>query len=176
MDIQHLADLTPDPRNANRGTERGLYMLETSLERYGAGRSILVDKHGKVIAGNKTLQAAASLGIDRIEVIKSDGKRLIVVQREDLDLESDPAAKALAVADNRASEVGLAWEPVLLAELADETDLTPLFFDEELNRILDIAGSRLLADAGLDPELDPRSDREGPSVTCPACGHRWEAN
>ncbi len=50
-----LSDLSPDLRNANLGTERGHAMLERSLQETGAGRSILVDKHGKVIAGNKTL-------------------------------------------------------------------------------------------------------------------------
>ena len=46
------ARLTPDRHNMNRGTERGLQLLEKSLRDYGAGRSILVDKAGNVIAGN----------------------------------------------------------------------------------------------------------------------------
>jgi hypothetical protein len=50
-----IRDLTPDPRNANKGSERGTGMLEHSLRSYGAGRSILADKHGVIIAGNKTL-------------------------------------------------------------------------------------------------------------------------
>ena len=49
-----ISDLTPDPQNANKGTERGRGMIEDSLRRLGAGRSILVDKHNRVIAGNKT--------------------------------------------------------------------------------------------------------------------------
>jgi len=75
----------------------------------GAGRSILVDKNGKVIAGNKTLEQALAEGIE-IEMIKSDGKRLIVHQRTDLDLDKDPAARELAIADNRTSEIGLDWD------------------------------------------------------------------
>lgn len=46
-----LSDLQPDRRNANKGTERGLKALDHSLRQYGAGRSILVDKHGRIIAG-----------------------------------------------------------------------------------------------------------------------------
>jgi hypothetical protein len=48
--IKRLADLRPDPRNANKGTERGLGMLEHSLRQYGAGRSILVDRQGYVLS------------------------------------------------------------------------------------------------------------------------------
>lgn len=96
--IQSLDDLTPDANNANKGTQRGVYMVEHSLEQYGAGRSILVDKSGRVIAGNKTLQAAIEKGFD-VEVVKTDGKRLVVVQREDLDLTEDDRARLLAYAD-----------------------------------------------------------------------------
>jgi len=98
-----------DDKNANRGTERGRELVRKSLQKYGAGRSILVDKNGKVIAGNKTLEQAIAEGIE-IEMVKSDGKRLIVHQRTDLDLDKDPAARELAIADNRTSEIGLDWD------------------------------------------------------------------
>ncbi len=68
-DIRTLSDLVPDPDNANRGTERGAALLEHSLRQYGAGRSILADKNGVVIAGNKTLEQAAALGL-AVEVFR----------------------------------------------------------------------------------------------------------
>jgi hypothetical protein len=45
--IKRIADLVPDDRNANRGTERGATMVEHSLRTYGAGRSILIVKNGE---------------------------------------------------------------------------------------------------------------------------------
>ncbi|MBM3748363.1 MAG: SAM-dependent methyltransferase, partial [Acidobacteria bacterium] len=75
--ITTLADLTPDKSNANRGTERGRSLLEKSLQECGAGRSIVADKDGEVIAGNKALEAAARLGLP-VRVIESDGKELVV--------------------------------------------------------------------------------------------------
>lgn len=56
-----LSDLQPDDRNANKGSERGTYMIRRSLEKLGAGRSILLDKNGRIIAGNKTAESAAVL-------------------------------------------------------------------------------------------------------------------
>ena len=44
--MKTIRDLTPDPSNANRGTERGSALLETSIERYGLGRSIVADRNG----------------------------------------------------------------------------------------------------------------------------------
>jgi hypothetical protein len=60
--------LAPDKRNANRGTVRGRALLEDSLRRYGAGRSILADKHGNIIAGNKQTIIYALCDPDTIEV------------------------------------------------------------------------------------------------------------
>lgn len=137
-----LADLRPDQRNANKGTERGRGMLEDSIQRYGAGRSILVDKHGVAIGGNKTLEAAAAAGLDEMIVVPSDGRRLVVVQRTDLDIRKDPEAAALAVADNRVAEVSLDWDPeVIQGLIGDGVDLSRLFTAEELAQLFDGSSS-----------------------------------
>jgi hypothetical protein len=52
--VVSIAQLVLDGSNANKGTKRGRELLEESLERYGAGRSVVVDRHHRVIAGNKT--------------------------------------------------------------------------------------------------------------------------
>jgi len=160
-EITSLSDLTPDDKNANSGTERGAYMVERSLELYGAGRSILADKNGKVIAGNKTLQGAAHIGMEDVIVVKTTGKQLVVVQREDLDLETDAAAKELGVVDNRASEVGLEWDPEVLTDLQDEgADLTAFFFNDELAAIFEAAEEEII----LPYEETEASHTENPNL------------
>ncbi len=127
-------NLTPDQNNANRGTERGRHMLETSLRNLGAGRSILLDKHGNVIAGNKTLEVANEIGLDDVQIVQSDGRRLIAVQRTDLDL-TDPTGKArqLAYADNRVGEVDLDFDfAVIQNDIANGVDLSDYWFAFEL--------------------------------------------
>ena len=165
--ITSLEDLTPDPRNANKGTPRGLDMLETSLQQTGAGRSILVDKHGRVIAGNKTLEKWASMMEQaQIRVVQTDGQELVVVQRQDLDLE-DPngLARKLAYYDNRTSELDLAWNADEIAhDLAADMDLSMLWSPEELDKLL----------ARVPAERQPPA--APPSVTCPACGHTWASS
>jgi len=137
VELGTLRDLTPDDRNANKGTQRGTGELERSLRRHGAGRSILVDKKGRIIAGNKTAESAASIGLDDVIVVKTDGNQLVAVQRTDLDLD-DPKARALAIADNRIAELNLDWDTEVLGELADGgVDLTGLFDDSEVDAALD---------------------------------------
>ena len=127
-----LSDLTQDAKNANKGTARGNAMIEKSLRDYGAGRSILLDKHGAIIAGNKTAQNAAAAGLDDVLVIKTDGRQLVAVQRIDLDLK-DAKTRSLAITDNRANEVSLSWDvDVLKAFTAEGFDLAPFWNADEL--------------------------------------------
>ncbi len=131
-DIVSIADLVPDDRNANTGTERGAGALEHSLRHYGAGRSVLVDKNNRIIAGNKTIETAASIGMENAVLVETTGDRVVVVRRADIDLDS-PEGRGLAIADNRAGELNLAWNQEVLAELGEEIDLSPYFFEDELD-------------------------------------------
>jgi len=131
--MTNISEFTADPHNANKGTARGRYMIQESLQQYGAGRSILVDRDGNIIAGNKTHGVAGEIGIDDVIVVESDGTKLVAVKRTDLSI-NDPAARALAIFDNRASEVGLDWDVEMLAELAGEgVPLEEMFSEKELD-------------------------------------------
>jgi DNA modification methylase len=133
--ISSINDLIPDSRNANRGTPRGRALLADSLTTYGTGRSILVDRDGRIIAGNKTAEQAKTLALP-VRVVETDGDHLVVVQRTDLDLTADPAARQLALADNRIAELDLSWDPQLLAaHQAEGLDLRQLWTDDELEQL-----------------------------------------
>jgi len=134
--ITRISQLLPDDRNANRGTERGNAFIERSLREYGMGRSILIDKKGRIIAGNKTVENAAAIGLEDVQVIQTDGKRIIAVQRMDLDMAKDPKARELALADNRAGELNLEWAGDVLAQMGGEIDLKPFFSASELAAIV----------------------------------------
>lgn len=131
-----ITDFTPDPSNANQGTERGLRALDDSLSEVGLGRSIVVDKNGYIIAGNKTTERSVDSGFEDAVVIETDGKQLVVVQRNDLDLlANDPnnPARKLAYYDNRVAELDLSWDAEQLqSDLLSGMDLSAMFSDEDL--------------------------------------------
>lgn len=117
VNITSLEEFTDDPRNANKGTERGKKMLDKSLAQLGAGRSILVDKNGVIIAGNKTRQAMVEAGMLNARVIETDGNELVVVKRTDLDLmERGGKARQLAYADNVVGQVDFDMNDFILRE------------------------------------------------------------
>jgi hypothetical protein len=171
--IAQISDLSFDDRNANRGTERGAAMIEHSLRTYGAGRSILLDKNGKIIAGNKTAENAMAAGIEQVEVVQSDGTKLFAVQRTDLDLDTDPRARELALIDNRTSEVGLDWDADIIAAFEQEgLDLSAMFTGEELD---DLIGAAEDAGAVAAAPADFTSVDENleTAYCCPKCGYEW---
>jgi hypothetical protein len=148
--------ITLDVRNANTGTDRGRTLLKRSLQDLGAGRSILTDKAGRIIAGNKTYETWAELADGaNIEVVHTNGEKLIVVQRDDLDLsEPNGLARRLAYYDNRVGEVDLAWNlEEILHDVHHDLDFTGLWDDHEL--------SDLLARLQPPPSLDDLTEEYG---------------
>jgi DNA modification methylase/ParB-like chromosome segregation protein Spo0J len=132
-----LGDLVEDPLNARKHTARNLQSIEESLQRAGAGRSILAarDKDGRlvILAGNATTEAAMSAGFENARIVEADGTELIVVVRNDL-APDDPQARLLALADNRVAELA-SWDVPVLASLP--TDLLDMFFTpQEMGRLL----------------------------------------
>jgi DNA modification methylase len=149
-----ISELILDEHNANKGTKRGRKLLEQSLGKYGAGRSVLVDRNNRVIAGNKTIEAARAAGMKSISVIETDGSSLVAVQRGDLDLKRDKKARELAIADNRVGEIDLDWNAEVLASL--DVDLKQFWNENELNALLgDFRSSELSAP---EPKIDQAAE------------------
>lgn len=154
--LTSLADLRPDRKNANLGTDRGRAALAESVEACGLGRSIVVDKHGVVISGNKTLDAAKAQHAD-MELVPTTGTELVVVQRTDLDLIEDTRARRLAYYDNRVQELDINWSGAQLeADLLAGVEVGEAFFPEEFDRLVKTAPAPLPAPPeALDPGVDP---------------------
>ena len=163
-----IAQLVLDGKNANKGTKRGRELLGDSLEKYGAGRSVVVDRRNRVIAGNKTVEAAVAAEMKSIAVIETDGTSLVVVQRGDLDLRRDKKARELAIADNRVSEIDLEWNPEVLASL--DVDLTQFWNENELNSLL--KGFRSNELSAPEPKIDQATELQKKWKT--ARGQIWE--
>ena len=138
VDIQTLVQ---DDHNFNKGTEAGRQLMERSFSELGAGRSILVDKDGRIIAGNKSQKAAIAAGIKKVRIIETTGDELVAVKRTDISLDSKEG-RELALADNLTTQVNLEWDKVELQEVAAQQGID-------------------LPDWGLDPaELQMDEDEE----------------
>ena len=91
-----------DKRNYRKHDKKNKSLIKKSLEKFGAGRSIVVDAEGEIIGGNGVYEQAQKLGL-RTKIVETDGSELVVVKRTDLKTD-DEKRKALAVMDNSTSD------------------------------------------------------------------------
>lgn len=94
--------ITFDKHNYRKHSDKNKSLIRKSLEECGAGRSIITDKNGEIIAGNGVYEQAKALNIP-VKIIETDGSELVVVKRTDLATE-DEKRKKLALMDNSASD------------------------------------------------------------------------
>ena len=83
-----IAQLVPDDVNFNKGTQFGQSLIEKSLRQFGAGRSILLDKNNRIIAGNKTVENAGQIGLEKVLIVETTGEEIVAVKRTDIDLDT----------------------------------------------------------------------------------------
>jgi DNA modification methylase len=114
-----ISELVPDDKNFNKGSEYGNSLIEKSFRKFGAGRSILLDKNNRIIAGNKSVENAGAIGMEDVQIVESDGKRIIAVKRTDIDLDS-PEGREMALADNASAKANIVFDAELVeAELGE---------------------------------------------------------
>ena len=118
IDIEQLAQ---DQHNFNKGTEQGQELMERSFKEMGAGRSILIDRNGNIIAGNKSQKAAIAAGIKKVRIIETTGDELVAVKRTDVDIDS-AEGRRMAYLDNLTTQVNLTWDETELQTVTGEIE------------------------------------------------------
>ena len=177
-----IADLLADQNNVREHSDQNLQVIQSSLERFGQQKPIVIDKEGVVRAGNGTLLAAERLGWKVIEAVETE-------------LAAEEAT-AYAIADNRASDLA-SWNVEALGSALE----TLKNFDTNLLDVLQFdqfeLDSMLRSVAEFEPEFEPEFDPTGVTpgevsktgealdgqfqgeqqlreVTCPHCGKTFE--
>ncbi len=138
MSKKKITDLKFDDKNFNKGTQYGKHLMEKSLSKFGAGRSILIDKNNRIIAGNKTTENFGELGLEDVKIVETDGKTLIAVKRNDIDLDT-PEGREFALADNQTAKTNIDFDfDYLESELGEDTmEEWGLTIEEEVDKMED---------------------------------------
>lgn len=159
-----INDFKTDSKNARKRTNQSATLIQESLKRYGAARSIVVDENGTVLAGNGTFESAKSAGITKVRIIESDGTELIAVRRTNL---SDDEKVGLALADNRTSELS-SWDNEMLHRLSMEHDISPWFEEEDIAALIDDPTKKIAPE-----NFNEVGENIATEYRCPSCGYEW---
>ena len=149
-----IRDIIPDDHNFNAGTEKGREMIEKSFRELGAGRSILLDKNNRIIAGNKSQQAAIATGITKVRIVDTEGDEIVAVRRRDVDLDSK-LGRELAFADNATQQVSLAWDEAELQQASQDYGLDIDEWGVELPETANTTDEQNADEDDFDEQKDP---------------------
>ena len=131
---RHISSLTVDPDNLRIHPQRNIESIKASLTRFGQQKPIVITPEGIVVAGNGTVEAAASLGWTEVWVTTTKLDRNAQIE--------------FAIADNRTQELS-EW---------NYTALTETFKDKLSSEEWDLGDAREL---GFEPhELEPLLNAE----------------
>ena len=157
-----MEEIKLDENNYRIHDDRNKQLINKSLKEYGAGRAILTDKDGVIIAGNGTFEQAKELGIP-VKVIESDGTELIAVKRTDLATD-DEKRKGLAIMDNSTTD-------------SSKFDVSKLNNDFSVPELQDM-GVPVFEASDIDPDEffkdEGEKEKKKKTVTCPHCGEEFE--
>lgn len=160
-----IKSLKPDHKNARRRTDRSSQLIQESLQRYGAARSIVIDEENRILAGNGTVDGAKAAGIQNVRIIETDGDEIIAIKRTNL---SEEQKIGLALADNRTSDLS-EWDQEMLHTLSQEHDINDWFTPEDLNSIT----GDLVSELEPPQDFDEVDDDITTEHRCPSCGYEW---
>ena len=90
-----------DPGNVRVHGEKNRATIRASLARFGAGRSIVLDGHNVVRAGNGTVEQAREAGYTEVLVVEPGPNQIVAVKRPDW---SDSVGTAYSIADNTSTD------------------------------------------------------------------------
>lgn len=178
MAKKKISEFRPQRVNANKHTARGLGMLDKSMAENGFIGAMTSAADGEIFDGSARLETAYERFGEDVEpiIVDADGTRPIIVRRIDIPNADDPKAKKLAIAANRIASVDLDWDAEVLANIAEEIDISDMFFEDELAALVD-------QDEEETPDFEPvgmdeqgRLDQTQPKeidCKCPQCGHEF---
>jgi ParB-like nuclease family protein len=149
VEYRPVVSLNPLSRNPRTHSPQQIRRIADSIRKFDFTNPILIDTDGNVLAGHGRLEAAISLGVERVPTIR-------------LDQMTEAEKRAYVLADNKLAE-NAGWDRELLAiELRDlvalepEFDLTITGFEaaeaDLLIQGIDVSGS--LAAADQVPEIN----------------------
>lgn len=141
IDIQ---DIIFDIDNPRKHPDENLALIESSMRDLGAARSIVIDEHNVLIAGEGATRGAIMAGKQKVLIVDADGDQLVAVRRSNLTQDQKDRLKII---DNRTTELSI-WNDENLAKLLENksedqihdvgftmNDLTHLLTTAELKKI-----------------------------------------
>ncbi|HXV25709.1 MAG TPA: ParB/Srx family N-terminal domain-containing protein [Alphaproteobacteria bacterium] len=144
VEYRPIAELRPAARNARTHSKKQLHQIAASIRQFGFTTPVLVDDTGRIMAGHGRVEAAKTLGLDRVPTIR-------------LDHMSEAQKRVYAILDNRLAELA-GWDRDLLAIEFTELSALDIDFDLEITGFETAEIDLLIDGSGFGADGDPADD------------------
>lgn len=164
VEILDIEAIQLKQKHTRKHSEQKILRLSASIEEFGFTAPIIVDEHGKVLAGEARLLAAKKVGLSHLPVVR-------------LQHLSPAQKRAFAIADNRLAELG-EWD---LRVLADElaflfSDGPEITFDPRITAFDTVEVDQIILGGNGAHDEPDRADRKIPlpaETAVTATGDVW---
>lgn len=99
-----LADLQPDSRNFNKHTQKGMGLLEKSMQKFGFVEAGLISEDNVICSGNARQETAVMIGMDEVQIVEIDGSKPVYLKKKGLQSNTKEFHELALVLNNVAKE------------------------------------------------------------------------
>jgi hypothetical protein len=118
MSKKKITQLKPDSSNFNKHTEFGMHLLEKSMTKFGFVEAGVISEDGVIVSGNARQETAVNIGIEDVEIIKTDGKKAVYLQIEGLK-SGTPEFHEMALALNAVPQKNIDFNFEVMADFPE---------------------------------------------------------
>lgn len=79
-----ITDLKPDNRNFNQHTQKGMRLLEKSMQKFGFVEAGLISEDNVICSGNARQETAVNIGLEDVEIVEIDGSKPVYLKKKGL--------------------------------------------------------------------------------------------
>lgn len=154
--ISKLSELIPDKRNANKHSEYGMAQLEKGIRQSGLGRSIVISSDNVIACGNGVTETAGAIGIEDVQIVDSDGTKIIAVRRTDIKSGTKEFYQ-MALSDNIIAKENIVMDAEIQDAICEDYEI-----EDWKSEPIDITNKEKEIDENLET-----------SHECPKCNYKW---
>lgn len=118
-----MKNLVPDQKNNNKHTQKGMALLESSVEQVGIIESITISNDNGIISGNARHEVIGRKFENAVPIlVETDGTRPVIIKRTDINSNTPEFYKASILANTTAKQ-NISFDAEVIENLVDEYGL-----------------------------------------------------
>lgn len=114
-----ITDLKPDSRNFNKHTQKGMGLLEKSMQKFGFVEAGLISEDNVICSGNARQETAVMIGMEEVQIVEIDGTKPVYLKKKGLQSDTKEFHE-LALALNQTAKENIVFDAEVIEATLEE--------------------------------------------------------